>query len=41
MSETEKLLIASRNGDTQSVQSLLAIKEIEINCKDISIQIYS
>ena len=33
-SKTDKLLKASKEGDIKSVQSLLAKKKIDINCKD-------
>ena len=33
--KTDKLLKASEEGDIKSVQSLLAQKNIDINCKDI------
>ena len=38
---TEKLLIASKEGDIKSVQKILSKKKIDINCKDILIQKYS
>ncbi|KAK8836265.1 hypothetical protein M9Y10_039898 [Tritrichomonas musculus] len=39
-SETEKLLKASVEGDAKSVQSLLAIKGIDINWQDILIKTF-
>lgn len=35
LSPTKELLKTSENGDIESVQSLLAKKDIDINCKDI------
>lgn len=41
MSLSKKLIEASENGDIKSVQSLLANKEIDINCKGILNQKHS
>ena len=35
LSKANKLLKASEKGDIESVQSFLAQKNIDINCKDI------
>ena len=39
--EIKKLLKASEEGDINSVQNLLSIKDINVNCKDILIKKHS
>ena len=40
-SEIQELLNASRYGNIKSVQNLLSIKKISVNCKDILIKKHS